>query len=200
MALTMKYRRWTSLVAFVLLVITLAWLSLSPPTNRTPGSGPDESGEVPTAVKARHAPPKPDSAEDAEGSPAGNSNETKAQSSRAKGNANATALVSARFLPAALSGPELGPGLTPLAVMENMRSVFRNFSSRYGGNPVGNNHEITTALTGANPNQVMFINEEDGLRINERGELIDNWGTPFFFHQLSAREMEIRSAGPDRKM
>ena len=38
------------------------------------------------------------------------------------------------------------------------------------------------------------------MRINARGELIDNWGTPFFFHQVSGTEMEIRSAGPDMKM
>jgi hypothetical protein len=38
------------------------------------------------------------------------------------------------------------------------------------------------------------------LRINARGELVDYWGTPFFFHQLSGTEMEIRSAGPDRVM
>ena len=36
--------------------------------------------------------------------------------------------------------------------------------------------------------------------VNEKGELVDPWGTPYFFHQLSAMEMEIRSAGPDRIM
>jgi hypothetical protein len=36
--------------------------------------------------------------------------------------------------------------------------------------------------------------------INHRGELVDRWGTPFFFHQLSGNVMEIRSAGPDMKM
>jgi hypothetical protein len=38
------------------------------------------------------------------------------------------------------------------------------------------------------------------LRVNGQGQLIDNWGTPFFFHSLSRNEMEIRSAGPDRRM
>jgi hypothetical protein len=98
------------------------------------------------------------------------------------------------------AGPVLGPGLTPTAVLQNMRSVFRQYSSRFGANPVGTNHEITSALNGGNPNQVVLVDSEDGLRINERGELIDNWGTPFFFHQLSAKEMEIHSAGPDRRM
>jgi len=30
--------------------------------------------------------------------------------------------------------------------------------------------------------------------------LVDAWGTPFFFHQLSGHEMEIHSAGPDKIM
>ena len=38
------------------------------------------------------------------------------------------------------------------------------------------------------------------MRINSQGELIDPWGTPYFFHQLSGTEMEIHSAGPDKVM
>jgi hypothetical protein len=106
------------------------------------------------------------------------------------------AAVAAHMEPA----PEPETGLPPLTVMENMRSVLRQYSSRFGGNPVGNNREITAALNGGNPGQTMFVNSEDGLRTNERGELIDNWGTPFFFHQISGTLMEIHSAGPDRKM
>lgn len=97
-------------------------------------------------------------------------------------------------------GPEFAPGLTPLTVMENMRAVFHQYSAQFGGNPVGINRDITAALNGENARQIVFINPEDGQRINERGQLVDNWGTPFFFHQLSRSEMEIHSAGPDRKM
>ena len=45
-----------------------------------------------------------------------------------------------------------------------------------------------------------FLNADDGLRVNADGELVDPWGTPYFFHQLSGTEMEIHSAGPDKKM
>ena len=89
---------------------------------------------------------------------------------------------------------------SPQAVIENMRGSFRDYQSMFGGNPVGTNPEITKSLNGDNPRHATFIHPEDGLRINDRGELIDPWGTPFFFHQLSAREMEIHSAGPDRVM
>jgi hypothetical protein len=99
-----------------------------------------------------------------------------------------------------VAGPEPLPGLTPVAVLQNMRSAVRDYGARFGGNPFGNNREITAKLNGGNPKQIVFLKEEDGMRINQRGELIDNWGTPLFFHQISGTEMEIRSAGPDRKM
>jgi hypothetical protein len=103
--------------------------------------------------------------------------------------------------PAVLPPVDRDPsGIAPETVMENMRSVFRSFASRYGGNPVGTNPEITAALNGGNAGQTKFLKEEDGLRVNARGELIDSWGTPFFFHQLSGTQMEIHSAGPDRIM
>ncbi|PWU14140.1 MAG: hypothetical protein C5B50_17870 [Verrucomicrobia bacterium] len=70
----------------------------------------------------------------------------------------------------------------------------------FGGNPVGTNQEITQALNGDNPKQINFLNPDAGMRVNALGELIDAWGTPYFFHQLSATEMEIRSAGPDKVM
>ena len=101
------------------------------------------------------------------------------------------------------TGPEIGElnsGLTPATVLENMRSVFRQYQLRFHENPVGDNAEITRILSGENPNQVVFLQPDDGMRVNARGELVDNWGTPYFFHQLSRSEMEIRSAGPYNRM
>lgn len=65
------------------------------------------------------------------------------------------------------------------------------------GNPVGENAEITAALTGENRLGFAFI-PRGHRAINTRGELCDRWGTPFRLHQLSGTQMEIRSAGPDR--
>lgn len=92
------------------------------------------------------------------------------------------------------------PNLPPLTVLDNARVVIHNYNSTFGENPVGTNPEITAALTGANPKQITFITAESGLRVNGSGELVDGWGTPFFFHQLSGKEMEIRSAGEDRTL
>jgi hypothetical protein len=84
-------------------------------------------------------------------------------------------------------------------VLENMRVTIRQYASAFGENPVGTNPEITASLQGNNPKQINFL-RPDGNRVNSNGELVDVWGTPYFFHQISGHEMEIRSAGPDRVM
>ena len=94
--------------------------------------------------------------------------------------------------------PELA-GVAPGTVLENMRRTIRQYGSMFGGNPVGTNPEITRALQGDNPKQINFL-KADGNRVNGNGELVDPWGTPYFFHQLSGTEMEVRSAGPDKRM
>ena len=82
-----------------------------------------------------------------------------------------------------------------------MRRVVHGYNTRVRGeNPVGDNAEITAALMGKNPRHINFIQPDTGLQVNGNGELVDAWGTPFFFHQLSGQVMEIHSAGPDKKM
>lgn len=90
--------------------------------------------------------------------------------------------------------------ISPQTVLENTRRAIVNYGSTFGGNPVGTNPEITAALNGENPKQIKFIDPDAGLRVNGKGELVDSWGTPFFFHQLSATDTEVRSAGPDKVM
>ena len=94
--------------------------------------------------------------------------------------------------------PQSAVTLDPGPALESLRMVFRNYGQRFKGNPVGNNQEITAALAGDNPAGAHFLDPERD-RINDRGELVDGWGTPYFFHQLSGTEMEIHSAGPDRE-
>ncbi len=110
------------------------------------------------------------------------------------------ALASMEDASTELSGSETESGIPPVTSLENMRGVFRHYYQRFGGNPVGDNAEISAVLGRQNPKQVNFVNPDDGMRLNDRGELVDNWGTPYFFHQLSRTEMEIHSAGPDRKL
>jgi hypothetical protein len=91
------------------------------------------------------------------------------------------------------------PALPPLTVLDKARVSIHNYHAAFGENPVGTNPEITAALQGKNPKQINFLGDS-GLRLNGKGEMVDGYGTPFFFHQISGNEMEIRSAGPDKVM
>ncbi|HEX5177550.1 MAG TPA: hypothetical protein VFV83_10995 [Chthoniobacteraceae bacterium] len=84
-------------------------------------------------------------------------------------------------------------------VLDNVRVMIRDYRAVLGENPVGTNAEIMRAINGNNAKQAK-IGPPAGQGLNPNGELVDPWGTPFFFHQLSRTEMEIRSAGPDRIM
>ena len=104
------------------------------------------------------------------------------------------------LMPAPDDAASTTPALPPTTVLDNARVLMHNYAAQFGENPVGDNAEITAALTGKNPKQVNFLREDSGLRVNDKGELLDAWGTPFFFHQLAADRMEIRSAGEDKKL
>jgi hypothetical protein len=75
--------------------------------------------------------------------------------------------------------------------------VIAEFARSNGGNPVGENVEIAAALLGNNPKRLAYLPSK-GPFLDASGQLIDRWGTPYFFHQLSATQTEIMSAGPDR--
>ncbi len=84
-------------------------------------------------------------------------------------------------------------------LVEAVFDALHEYRIRFKENPVGNNAEITAALMGKNPDEANLVTNP-GLKTNEARELVDEWGTPFFLHQLSGTEMEIRSAGADRRM
>jgi hypothetical protein len=90
--------------------------------------------------------------------------------------------------------------LPPSTVLQNVERAVRQYGEMFGGNPIGTNPEITSELSGNNPKHIDFITPQAGTRINANGELVDAWGTPYFFHQISGSEMEIHSAGPDKVM
>jgi hypothetical protein len=79
--------------------------------------------------------------------------------------------------------------------------VFLSWQTNFPaeGNPVGSNADITAALTGRNRLRYALVPPRHPA-ISAEGELVDRWGTPYFFHQLDGRRMEIRSAGPDRRL
>ncbi len=86
-----------------------------------------------------------------------------------------------------------------LVEVGKVRRMIVDYHTLMGENPVGTNAEIMHALMGHNPHQAT-LGPPDGETLNDKGELVDQWGTPYFFHQLSRDRMEVHSAGPDRIM
>ena len=83
--------------------------------------------------------------------------------------------------------------------VEKVRLMLRDYRTLYRENPVGTNAEIMKAIMGGNPRQAQ-LGPPEGQSLSAEGELLDRWGTPYFFHQLSADSMEVRSAGPDKTL
>lgn len=65
--------------------------------------------------------------------------------------------------------------------------------------PLGENREITAALIGKNPYRTRLLSP-DSPWLNENKELVDRWSTPLYFHPVDAKQIGIRSAGPDQQM
>jgi len=88
---------------------------------------------------------------------------------------------------------------TAMIELQKVHVMIGSYHTLMGQNPVGTNEEIMKALMGGNPRQAV-LGPPPGQTLNDKGELIDPWGTPYFFHQLSGDDMEIHSAGPDKIM
>lgn len=96
--------------------------------------------------------------------------------------------------------PQAEPGVEEKVASELHRitRLLRDFRTIAGDNPIGSNAEIMQALNGDNPRQAKILPGD--MPLGSSGELLDHWGTPYFFHQLSRNSMEVRSAGADRRM
>ena len=184
-----------ALVAVV--VVVLPWLRPTPPPRAFNSASPDETPVAPVATDpGRSRVPVPPT------SPTSTSDGTSTGVS-----ATDTAAVAAR--PPNLSAPgttlnssagSASPSTESAVVsLEKTRRMIIDYHTLMGENPVGTNAEIMKALMGGNSRQAM-LGPGDGQSLNAKGELIDPWGTPYFFHQLSGDHMEIHSAGPDKIM
>jgi hypothetical protein len=92
------------------------------------------------------------------------------------------------------------PAFPPEQEPERLHDLFRIYRERFGSFPSGeNNAQLMNALRGNNP-QRLGIFPLQHPRLDAEGNLLDAWGTPFFFHLLSRDELDIRSAGPDRQL
>jgi hypothetical protein len=94
--------------------------------------------------------------------------------------------------------PDVGVENAAASDLQRITRLLRDYRTIAGDNPIGSNAEIVEALSGDNPRQAKIL--PDDLPRNSSGELVDRWGTAYFFHQLSRNSMEIRSAGADKRM
>ena len=70
---------------------------------------------------------------------------------------------------------------------------YREFVGSY---PTGNNLSIAKALLGRTEKKVLILTVRKS-DMNDKGEILDPWGTPLRFY-FSDNEVMIRSAGPNR--
>ena len=83
------------------------------------------------------------------------------------------------------------------ADLDTLRQIVAHYFRIFRQNPVaGENREVIAALTGKNSRRLVFLDPAHPA-LNEHGELLDRWNTPFRFHPISRSLMEFSSAGPD---
>lgn len=107
-----------------------------------------------------------------------------------------TSPTAAESLLAGYSDPSTNPidDLRKLhRVITGYFSVVKDFSK----NPIGGNADLAAALRGENPNQEIFLPADHPV-FSADGLLLDRWNTPLIVHPEAWRELELRSAGPDR--
>jgi hypothetical protein len=89
---------------------------------------------------------------------------------------------------------------TPQRDLEILREVLLAFTTTLKAQnlpPLGDNIDVTAALTGKNPRNLVVL-PANHPSIDSKGRLLDRWGTPYHFHARSADTFDLRSAGPDK--
>ncbi|MCB1228645.1 MAG: hypothetical protein KDN19_00165 [Verrucomicrobiae bacterium] len=89
---------------------------------------------------------------------------------------------------------------SPEADLAFIQDALNTYRAAFHENPFGGeNEEIVAGLTGRNARGLVVL-PPDHPAINQRGQLLDRWGTPYFFHPVSRDEMDVTSAGPDHQL
>jgi hypothetical protein len=82
-----------------------------------------------------------------------------------------------------------------IGILEVLLDSYRR---SLGSVPAGMNDQVVAALQGENlRGLVVFPSKHAAL--SPKGELLDRWGTPYWFHAQSSKQMDVISAGPDKQ-
>ena len=82
------------------------------------------------------------------------------------------------------------------ASADNLILGIQQYKEFVGTYPTGNNIAITKALLGQTEKKVLILSVRKS-DVNDKGEILDPWGTPVSFY-FSHNEVMIRSAGPNK--
>ena len=88
---------------------------------------------------------------------------------------------------------------SPQDDLELLEVLLEGYRRALKENPSGENAEIVAALMGRNPRGVAVL-PTNHPALGADGQLLDRWGTPYFFHSVNSQTKEIISAGPDKKL
>ena len=87
---------------------------------------------------------------------------------------------------------------TPVRDLEIVNEFITLYSKAFNGNPIGMNEDITAVLTGHNYTKGVLFPPNSPMIV--KGQIVDRWGSPYWFHPNSSTQMEIRSPGPDKEL
>jgi hypothetical protein len=91
------------------------------------------------------------------------------------------------------------PPENDLTLMAHLMDNFTLLVKSAFDRPLSTNEDWAAMFRGFNPAHERFL-PDNHVALNVRGQLVDRWGTPLFFHALGGRRFDIRSAGPDGKL
>lgn len=94
------------------------------------------------------------------------------------------------------------PSTRPEDDLHAMAHVFSNLRLLVKGDApfrMGANEEFAAALMGKNAAKEVFLMAPHAC-LNAKGQIVDRWGSPLFFHVRDANRIDLRSAGPDGVM
>lgn len=91
----------------------------------------------------------------------------------------------------------ISPDTSPERELEILQDLISQHHRALGDGSMGDNGDVVSALVGQQGPGTWLPRSSPRLR---GGQLMDRWGSPYWFHPNAANQMEIRSAGPDRSL
>jgi hypothetical protein len=101
------------------------------------------------------------------------------------------------LLLAPASGPSRGKNIRCKVDLLMLHAEMVNYQNEFGSYPTGDCAQISKTLFGDNPRKIEFLRPKN-MFINQAGEFLDPWGTPYVINFSSANSFVISSAGKDK--